>query len=1099
MKRLLTLLAGVLFPVFAFGQASLNSTPFTRQMLIQPTLGAEQTFLGIGAVTGASLAQVTNAILQNVMALPGGLSLSGSGPLTMHAANSAGFWKNDGSGNTSWSTDGSTFTSLNASQLTSGTIPAARMPAFSGVITTSAGSTVTSFGSFSSATLRAAINDETGTGLAVFNTSPTLAGTPVLSGIAASSILGTDPSHNLIAVALSGATYDGTTLTITGGGGGGGSATNAIGTLNGIGTNTVIAAAFTVSNSTFVVPLFTVSNSVVTIWTNQNVIGLGTFNSGINSTSGGNWTNGTFSTAGVMTNDASGTIGTSTTIPESWITSLQTDLAQRVLTNSSLTLLFTGSTNYLGPAVGIGALSISSLNLSSLTANTLAILDSAKNLVSLANGGANTLLHGTTPPAYSAVVEADQSLSDVTTLNVSTTKHGYVPKLPNDSTEFLNGVGAWAVPPGGGGGSQTPWSSDINGNNKSLTNAASAKLTGTNAEPGHVDMADQNSNVVMHVGLDLNLGKFFQYTNWNTGVSVSGDTNGTFRTPKFITPTNTPVVGYALKSTSTAGDSAWSVAAPLPPLTYYVATNGSSSNNGTNRWAPLDMATGLLCLTNGNTVVLIAGKYAGGLQPANIGGTPGNNATLKSEYKWQAVIADGTFNMSFQTSPNFITNLTLDGICFSNSTSGDCLSAAGHDNIFRNLRITGSFLQGLNMSNAQCSNNIVENCYFYNNGNTNDSHFHDLYVGSPFNIVRNNVFVGVNSGGYGIQLFSGSTGVTIDHEQVYNNFTVGHTNRHGLVVFATDGASATAGTNWIINNDFLDGIAASYGTLLLTNNIILPEEKSSDGSSPIAKGTSGAAPTVDEDYNLGTNSLGGGAHDVTTTLSGIGFVNYNAGVWWLAATNSPAASGGLSSTYPFVSFFGMTSLSSAHIGAMGYDYTLAGDTRTLYPSPNEGADYWRFPISKWTPTKLPTTSAGSGISITGSLNSDGSTNYAIATSGLGNASTASNLVSYVYSTNETGTTTLVFDTGISYFTNLAAANVTLALTINSNAMYGTCVYWATNTSGADRTITCPSNCKGPPGNGNPAVMYATNNMLTELIFQHHGAKILTVNANYYGP
>ena len=52
---------------------------------------------------------------------------------------------------------------------------------------------------------------------------------------------------------------------------------------------------------------------------------------------------------------------------------------------------------------------------------------------------------------FDTVKDADLSLSDVTTNNVSTTKHGFAPKLPNDSTKFLNGVGAYAVPPGSGG------------------------------------------------------------------------------------------------------------------------------------------------------------------------------------------------------------------------------------------------------------------------------------------------------------------------------------------------------------------------------------------------------------------------------------------------------------------------------------------------------------------------------------------------------------------------------------------------------------------------------------------------------------------------
>ncbi len=43
--------------------------------------------------------------------------------------------------------------------------------------------------------------------------------------------------------------------------------------------------------------------------------------------------------------------------------------------------------------------------------------------------------------------DATISVSDVTTNNVSTSKHGWTPKLPNDATKFLDGAGAYSVPP----------------------------------------------------------------------------------------------------------------------------------------------------------------------------------------------------------------------------------------------------------------------------------------------------------------------------------------------------------------------------------------------------------------------------------------------------------------------------------------------------------------------------------------------------------------------------------------------------------------------------------------------------------------------------
>lgn len=48
------------------------------------------------------------------------------------------------------------------------------------------------------------------------------------------------------------------------------------------------------------------------------------------------------------------------------------------------------------------------------------------------------------------VTETNLSFSDVTTADVSITKHGLAPKAPNDATRFLDGTGAYTVPAGAG-------------------------------------------------------------------------------------------------------------------------------------------------------------------------------------------------------------------------------------------------------------------------------------------------------------------------------------------------------------------------------------------------------------------------------------------------------------------------------------------------------------------------------------------------------------------------------------------------------------------------------------------------------------------------
>lgn len=63
---------------------------------------------------------------------------------------------------------------------------------------------------------------------------------------------------------------------------------------------------------------------------------------------------------------------------------------------------------------------------------------------------------GAVVPVTGDYSEAQISFTDITTNNSSTTKHGYVPKLPNDSTLFYNGVGEYVAIPsvGGNTGSQ---------------------------------------------------------------------------------------------------------------------------------------------------------------------------------------------------------------------------------------------------------------------------------------------------------------------------------------------------------------------------------------------------------------------------------------------------------------------------------------------------------------------------------------------------------------------------------------------------------------------------------------------------------------------
>lgn len=67
------------------------------------------------------------------------------------------------------------------------------------------------------------------------------------------------------------------------------------------------------------------------------------------------------------------------------------------------------------------------------------------------NGGVLGTPSSGTGTNLTGIPEGGLSLTDITTNNASTTKHGFLKKLSNVSTEFMDGTGAWSTPVGTGG------------------------------------------------------------------------------------------------------------------------------------------------------------------------------------------------------------------------------------------------------------------------------------------------------------------------------------------------------------------------------------------------------------------------------------------------------------------------------------------------------------------------------------------------------------------------------------------------------------------------------------------------------------------------
>lgn len=117
-------------------------------------------------------------------------------------------------------------------------------------------------------------------------------------------------------------------------------------------------------------------------------------------------------------------------------------------------------------------------------------------------GTTTTVLHGNAAgnPAFSAVIEADITLADNATNNVSTARHGFAPKAPNDVTKFLDGTGAYSAPTTGTvsdgdkgdisvSGSGTVWTidNDVVSYAKMQNVSAASKLIGRGSAGGSGD------------------------------------------------------------------------------------------------------------------------------------------------------------------------------------------------------------------------------------------------------------------------------------------------------------------------------------------------------------------------------------------------------------------------------------------------------------------------------------------------------------------------------------------------------------------------------------------------------------------------------------
>lgn len=89
---------------------------------------------------------------------------------------------------------------------------------------------------------------------------------------------------------------------------------------------------------------------------------------------------------------------------------------------------------------------------------------------------------GTATLVGAGATDATLSTSDITTNNASTSKHGFLKKLSNVATEYMDGTGAWSVPAGGGALVGYSYTNNSTGN-YTTSSGSYVDVDATNAKP----------------------------------------------------------------------------------------------------------------------------------------------------------------------------------------------------------------------------------------------------------------------------------------------------------------------------------------------------------------------------------------------------------------------------------------------------------------------------------------------------------------------------------------------------------------------------------------------------------------------------------------
>jgi len=490
------------------------------------------------------------------------------------------------------------------------------------------------------------------------------------------------------------------------------------------------------------------------------------------------------------------------------------------------------------------------------TIHQVSVFTSASDIKGV-SGSTNQLLHAITgsDPAFSNVVEADLGLTDLTTANSSTSAHGFLKKLDNTATHFMDGTGNWSTPANSGGTVTSSGPPTIH-QLPIFTGATDVKgISGTTNQLLHaITGADPVFSTVVEADITL-----ADNTTNNASASKHGflkkldgivahfmDGSGNWSTPglPFLNAADYNFPAQAPGGSLTSGVTATVTLTPVP-----LGVNASDSNH------PLYLSGGTGSPTPEAVTLVLGGTAVSGAATGTIKFNPGVSRTgawtiqsatagIQEAIQVLATSASGGTVLVPQGTNNVygpITSLTTDlsvlgggypSIVQVNQTTGTVFTfAAGHRLSISNLTIQSSAANGVNVTAVSIGNNITaiaQNLWIagLQNGivtqlasTTNLDYISNVFVAGPFASSLVGVAFNIGCGNTFLINCTASSGARNDllYGVLFNNvgggsWVTGNDIFHASVGLAIIPSSGVAGEAWFTDNAW--NASTNYGVLI---------------------------------------------------------------------------------------------------------------------------------------------------------------------------------------------------------------------------------------------------------------------------------------------